>query len=109
MAVTTRSVPFSRLAVVATAGLVAFMALMQGIVATTGYTSCKVHYAPNMNLAFTQLGIAASAYLIFLIGALRLRKGWEKGQAAYIATVAALLVSAALLAVVFIHTTSCAS
>lgn len=110
MAVLTRNrpVPFNRLAIVAVAGLVAFMSLMQGILASTGYTSCNVHYEPNMNLAFTQLGIAGSAYLIFLIGALRLRKGWEKGKPAYIATVVALLVSASLLATVFIHTTSCA-
>lgn len=104
-----RPVPFSRLAVVAAAGLVAFMALMQGILATTGYTTCQTKFSPNMSLAVTELGIAASAYLIFLVGALKLRKGWEKGQAAYLATVIALLVSAGLLAFIFIRASSCAS
>ena len=104
-------IPFNRFIIVASAGMVAFLALMQGTLTVSGYHPCGMATsAPNQNLhaATFELGIAATAYLVFLLGARRLRKGWDVGAGAYNFAIITLLVGQGLLAYVFIHSTICA-
>jgi hypothetical protein len=106
------SIPFNRFIIVASAGLVAFLALMQGTLTVSGYRPCGMAaLSPNQSLqaATMELGIAAAAYLIFLLGARRLRKGWDIGSGAYNLAIITLLVGQGLLAYVFIHSTICAN
>jgi hypothetical protein len=94
---------------VASSGLIAFLSLMQGVLTITGNPSCYgSRLAPNYELAFVQFGIATIAYVVFLLGAIRLRKDWETGKAAYFATVFALLISGGILSTIFIGMSSCA-
>jgi hypothetical protein len=105
------TVPFNRFITVASAGLVAFLALMQGTLTVSGYRPCGLTpLQPNDNLqiAMLELGIAAAAYLIFLLGARRLRKGWNVGISAFNLAIFALLIGQGLLAFLFIHSTICA-
>lgn len=104
-------IPFSHFIVVASAGLVAFLALMQGTLTVSGYRPCNL--APiksndSLHTALFELGLAAVGYLVFLLGARRLRRGWESGTAAYNLVIIALLVGQGLLAYIFIRSTVCA-
>ncbi len=97
-----------RLVVVASAGLVAFLSLMQGVLTLGGYSACpSIAPVPDPAMALIEFSIAAVAYGVFLLGALRLRKNWETGKTVYIATVGALLVSGGILSAMFISSTTC--
>jgi hypothetical protein len=105
-------VPFSHFLTVAAAGLVAFLALMQAGLSVSGYRPCgQAPLAPghSMQVAMFELGLAAAAYLVFLLGAIRLRRGWDVGAAAYNLVIVALLIGQGLLAYMFILSTVCAS
>ncbi|MBW4061252.1 hypothetical protein HJC99_01630 [Candidatus Saccharibacteria bacterium] len=104
-------VPFNRFLTVASAGLVAFLALMQGGLTVSGYRPCglpPLKATDSLQVAMLELGIAAAAYLVFLLGALRLRKGWDVGISAYNLAIFALLIGQGLLAYMFIRSTVCA-
>jgi hypothetical protein len=102
-------VPMRRLVIVASAGLIAFLALMQGVLTLTGHPRCpEATIAPDLLMALIEFSIAAVAYGVFLLGAIRLRRGWETGKAIYFATVAALLLSGGILSAMFISMSSCA-
>ena len=104
-------IPFNRFITVASAGMVAFLALMQGTLTVSGYRPCGL--APlkandSLQVAMLELGLAASGYLVFLLGARRLRKGWDVGAGAYNLAIFALLIGQGLLAYIFIRSTVCA-
>ena len=102
-------IPMRRLAIVASSGLIAFLSLMQGVLAITGNTSCLATRASaNYELVLIQFVIAVIAYGVFLLGAVRLRRNWEVGKAAYFSTVFALLISGGILSAMFIGMSSCA-
>lgn len=98
-----------RLVVVASAGLVAFLSLMLGVLTLTGYSACsRVALAPDVLIALIEFSLAAVAYGVFLLGAIRLRQNWEAGKSAYFSTVAALLVSGGIMGALFISMSTCA-
>ncbi len=98
-----------RLVIVASAGLIAFLSLMQGVLTLTGNPSCPgVKVSPNFELSLIQFSIAAVAYVVFLLGAIRLRQNWEAEKTAYFATVFALLISGGILSAMFIGMSICA-
>ena len=105
-------IPFSRFATVASAGLVAFLALMQGVLTVGGYRPCgttAIQGNDTVKLAMFELGLAAIGYLVFLLGARRLRSGWEIGALSYNLAIFTLLIGQGLLAYVFIRMSVCAS
>ena len=104
-------IPFNRFFTVACAGLVAFLALMQGTLTVSGYRPCGLKplaASDSINVAMFELGIAAVSYLVFLLGARRLRKGWSVGAPAYDFVILALLIGQGLLAYIFIRSSVCA-
>ena len=104
-------IPFSRFFTVACAGLVAFLALMQGVLSVSGYRPCGLKplaATDSLNVAMFELGIAAISYLVFLLGARRLRQGWDVGSLAYNFAIFALLIGQGLLAYIFIRSSVCA-
>lgn len=103
-----RALPTSRLAIVACAGLVAFLALMEAGLAAVGYASCGRTGSQNMPLALVDLGIAAVSYFVFLLGAIKLRHHWEIGRLGYICTIVALLLTGGILSVFFVVSSTCA-
>ncbi len=114
MPTTVTSIPFSRLAIVASAGLVAFLAFWQGFFSFLHYRPCAIvqpNYvlAPNPEAGFTEFGIALVAVLVLFAGAKRLRQDFEMGQAAYLAVVISLLIGQGLLAFVFLRLSTCAA
>ena len=100
--------PFGRVLPVAVAGLVAFLALMEGVLAVAGYGACGLATRPNMALALTELGISAVAYVMFLLGAFRLKISRSGVRSGYVATVAALFVSGGIISSYFLLSTTCA-
>ena len=103
-----RQIPLPRLALVASAGLVAFMEIMQGALTLTGQANCSVsRVSPDYTLALIEFSIAAVAYGVFLLGAVRLRRNWETGKIVYISTIVALLLNGGILSAMFLMSSSC--
>ncbi|HSX01930.1 MAG TPA: hypothetical protein VLI05_01305 [Candidatus Saccharimonadia bacterium] len=108
-----RVIPFSRFAVVASAGLVAFLAFWQGFFSLIHYRPCAIiapNYAlnPNPGAGLTEFGIAATATLVLFYGAKRLRTNFDGAAAGYIMVVTSLLVGQGVLAFIFLQLSTCA-
>lgn len=106
-------IPFHRFAIVAAAGLVAFLAIWQGYFATIQYQPCPAiapHYIipPNGGVAASAFGIATVALTIFYLGAIRLKQNYQYGRTGYNLVVLSLLASQSLLSFVFIRLSTCA-
>lgn len=101
--------PFGHVLPVAIAGLVAFLALMEGVLAVAGYGACGLATRPNMALALAELGISAVAYGMFLLGAIRLKNGSSGVHTGYTATAIALFISGGIISSYFILSTTCIS
>ena len=109
-----QSIPFSRFAVVAAAGMVAFLAFWQGFFALIHYRPCAIiapHYVlpPNPGAGFTELGISALATLVLFYGAKRLRSNFDGAGAGYVMVVTTLLVGQGVLAFIFLRLSTCAA
>ncbi len=113
MAVTTHSIPFSRFAVVACAGLVAFLAFWQGVFSFMHYRPCAIQdpsyiLTPNPAAGLMEFGIAAVALVILFAGAKRLRTNFKDGFFGYTLVVTNLLIGESLLSFIFLRLSTCA-
>jgi|GEM_PF-3651071 len=107
-------IPFNRFAVVASSGMVGFLALWQGIFSLIQYRPCAIQnpnyvLAPNPGAGLTQLGISAVALLVLFFGAKRLQTNFRDGFFGYALVVGTLLVGEGLLAFIFIRLSTCAN
>lgn len=107
------AIPFHRFAIVAAAGLVAFMALWQGIFSLLHYRPCAIQdptyiLPPNPSAAAMEFGLAVAAAAVLFLGARHLRQGFATSTAAYYFVVASLLVGQGLLAYIFLQLSTCA-
>ena len=114
MATAVRTIPFSRFATVASAGLVAFLAFWQGFFSLIYYRPCAIqapHYVlpPNPAAGITEFGISIVALVVLFWGAKRLRDSFTHGFAGYAMLVATLLVGEGLLAFIFLRLSTCAA
>jgi hypothetical protein len=110
---TSRTIPFSRFAVVAAAGMVGFLAFWQGFFSLIYYRPCALQspsyvIAPNLSAAAAELGLAMVALGVLFWGAQRLRDSFTQGFFGYALVVASLLVSESLLAFIFLRLSTCA-
>lgn len=108
-----QTIPLHRFAIVAAAGLVAFLALWQGIFALMHYRPCAIqapHYSlpPNPEAAITEFSLAAVALGILFVGARGLRQGFTSGMLGYNLVVFSLLIGQGLLAFIFLRLSTCA-
>ncbi len=108
-----RKIPFSRFVVVASAGLVGFLAFWQAFFSFTGYRPCALQnpdyvIPPNPNAAITELGICIIAMVVLFWGAKRLRTNFPEGFFGYSMVVVNLLIGEGLLAFVFLRLSTCA-
>ena len=105
-------IPFNRFVTVATSGLVAYLAIWQGVFSSIEYRPCIVRpdyvLTPNLGAAATQFGLALVALIVLFYGAKHLRRGFDRDQVGYTATVLSLLVGEGLLAFIFIRLSACA-
>jgi hypothetical protein len=114
MAATTPTIPFSRFATVASAGLVAFLAFWQGFFSLIYYRPCSLQapnyiIPPNPAAAATEFGLAAVALIVLFWGARRLRDSFTEGFLGYALVVVSLLVGESLLAFIFVRLSTCAA
>ena len=109
-----KNIPFYRFALVASSGLVCFLALWQGIFSLIHYRPCAIQapsyvLPPNPSAALTEFALAITALLVLFVGARRLRAGFPEGMLAYSLVIASLLVGQGLLAFIFVSLSTCAS
>jgi hypothetical protein len=109
-----QAIPFHRFAIVASAGLVAFLALWQGIFSLMHYRPCAFQnpayvIPPNPSAALAEFGISLVGLVVLFLGARRLREGYEGGIVSYYIAVFSLLLGQGLLAFIFLRLSTCAS